>query len=158
MTTSNQSESAVSPVQTAAVTAIPSVTDAHTIEELSQALMLMEKRAGDLVNSQVVREGYQAHGHPVSLGFQHLNTMTSSRIKKQFPLFDRTEHLFRILWAQGKLIVGEELVKKYESRKAGKEYDYTKAINRRFKKMFSDIEAYREKLRELKYEDSYGQG
>ena len=53
------------------------------------------------------------------------------------------------------LIVGEELVKKYEARKQGKTYDYTKAINSRFKKMFSDIEVYREKLRELKYEETH---
>lgn len=154
MTTSNQSESAVSQVQT--VTAIPSVMDVHTTEQLSQALMLMEKKAGDLIASDTVREGYMAHGHPAALGFQHLNTMTSSRIKKQFPLFDRSELLFRILWAQGKLIVGEEILKKYENRKAGKTYDYVKSIDRRFKKMFADIEQYRDKLKELEYEASHG--
>lgn len=154
MTTLNTSESAVSPVQT--VTAIPSVMDVHTTEQLSQALMLMEKKAGDLIASDTVREGYMAHGHPAALGFQHLNTMTSSRIKKQFPLFDRSEPLFRILWAQGKLIVGEEILKKYENRKAGKTYDYAKSIDRRFKKMFADIEQYRDKLKELDYEASRG--
>ena len=154
MTTSNNSGSAVSPVQT--VTAIPSVMDVHTTEQLSQALMLMEKKAGDLIASDTVREGYMAHGHPATLGFQHLNTMTSSRIKKQFPLFDRSEPVFRILWAQGKLIVGEEILKKYEARKAGKTYDYAKSIDRRFKKMFADIEQYRDKLKELDYEASRG--
>lgn len=154
MTTSNPSESAASPVQT--VTAIPSVMDVHTTEQLSQALMLMEKKAGDLVASNTVREGYMAHGHPAALGFQHLNTMTSSRIKKQFPLFDRSKQLYRILWAQGKLIVGEEILKKYENRKAGKTYDYAKSIDRRFKKMFADIEQYRDKLKELEYEASRG--
>lgn len=154
MTTSNQSESAVSQVQT--VTAIPSVMDVHTTEQLSQALMLMEKKAGDLIASDTVRDGYMAHGHPAALGFQHLNTMTSSRIKKQFPLFDRSEPLFRILWAQGKLIVGEEILKKYEARKAGKTYDYAKSIDRRFKKMFADVEQYRDKLKELDYEASRG--
>ena len=154
MTTSNLSESAASQLQT--VTAIPSVMDVHTIEQLSQALMLMEKKAGDLVASNTVREGYMAHGYPAQLGFQHLNTMTSSRIKKQFPLFDRSEPLFKILWAQGKLIVGEEILKKYENRKAGKTYDYVKSIDRRFKKMFADIEQYRDKLKELEYEASRG--
>lgn len=154
MTTSNPSESAASQVQT--VTAIPSVMDVHTTEQLSQALMLMEKKAGDLVASDTVREGYMAHGHPAALGFQHLNTMTSSRIKKQFPLFDRSEPLFRILWVQGKLIVGEEILKKYEARKAGKTYDYVKSIDRRFKKMFADVEQYRDKLKELDYEASRG--
>ena len=150
MTTSNQSDSAVSQVQTA--TAIQSVMDVHTTEQLSQALTAMEKKAGDLIASDTVREGYMAHGHPAALGFQHLNTMTSSRIKKQFPMFDRSKPLFRILWAQGKLIVGEEILKKYEARKAGKTYDYVKSIDRRFKKMFADIEQYRDKLKELEYE------
>ena len=126
--------------------------DVHTTEQLSQALSAMEKKAGDLIASDTVREGYMAHGHPAALGFQHLNTMTSSRIKKQFPMFDRSEPLFRILWAQGKLIVGEEILKKYEARKAGKTYDYVKSIDRRFKKMFADIEQYRDKLKELEYE------
>lgn len=154
MTTSNPSESAASQVRT--VTAITSVMDAHTTEQLSQALTLMEKKASDLVASPTVRVGYMAHGHPAALGFQHLNTMTSSRIKKRFPLFDRSEPLFRILWAQGKLIVGEEILKKYENRKAGKTYDYVKSINQRFKKMFADVEKYRDKLKELDYEASHG--
>lgn len=156
MTTSNPSESAASQVQTA--TAIPSVMDVHTTDQLSQTLTLMEKKAGDLIACDTVREGYMAHGHPAALGFQHLNTMTSSRIKKQFPLFDRSEPLFRILWSQGKLIVGEEILKKYEARKAGKVYDYAKSIDRRFKRMFADIEQYRDKLKELEYEDAHGQG
>lgn len=134
---------------------ITSVMNARTTDELEQSLTLMERHATDLVASDVVREGYLAHGHPAQLGFQHLATMTSSRIKKQFPLFDKTQPLFRILWAQGRLIVGEELVKKYEARKAGKTYDYTKSINSRFKKMFADIEVYRDKLRELKYEENH---
>jgi hypothetical protein len=113
----------------------------------------MERHASDLVASDVVRDGYLAHGHPAALGFQHLNTMTSSRIKKRFPLFDKSEPLFRILWAKGKLIVGEELVKKYEARREGKTYDYTKAINKRFDKMFSEVEKYREHLREIAYND-----
>jgi len=134
---------------------ITSVMTARTTEELEQSLTLMERHATDLVASDVVREGYLAHGHPAQLGFQHLSTMTSSRLKKQFPLFDKSQPLFRILWAQGRVIVGEELVKKYEARRAGKTYDYTKSINSRFKKMFSDIEVYREKLRELKYEENH---
>lgn len=132
---------------------ITSVMNARTTDELEQSLTLMERHATDLVASDVVREGYLAHGHPAQLGFQHLATMTSSRIKKQFPLFDKTQPLFRILWAQGRLIVGEELVKKYEARKAGKVYDYTKAINKRFDKMFTELEQYQEVLRNIAYEE-----
>lgn len=145
------SESAVSQVQT--VTAIPSVTLARTTEQLNQTLMLMERHATDLVNSSIVREGYMAHGHPAELGFQHLSTMTNSRLKKRFPLFDKKQPLFHILWAKGRVIVGEELVKKYEARKAGKVYDYTKAINKRFEKMFTELEQYQEVLRNIAYEE-----
>lgn len=134
---------------------IMSVMTVRTTEELDYLLTTMERRATDLVASDVVREGYLAHGHPAQLGFQHLSTMTSSRLKKQFPLFDRSQPLFRILWVRGRTIVAEELVKKYEARREGKTYDYTKSINSRFKKMFADIEVYREKLRELKYEENH---
>ena len=64
------SESAVSQVQT--VTALPDVMSAHTTEQLNQSLMLMERHATDLVASDVVRNGYMAHGHPAGLGWDHL--------------------------------------------------------------------------------------
>lgn len=148
---SQDSENAVSQVQT--VTVIPSVTDAHTTEQLNQTLMLMERHATDLVATDVVREGYLAHGHPAALGFQHLNTMTNSRLKKRFPLFDKTEPLFHILWAKGRVIVGEEIVKKYEARKAGKTYDYAKSINKRFEKMYEELDKYRDVLLEIQYNE-----
>lgn len=69
--------------------------------------------------------------------------MTTSRLKKKFPLFDRNEPLFRILWVQGRVIVGEELVNKYKARSVGDKYDYTKAIDTRFAEMFADLEKYR---------------
>lgn len=147
------SESAVSQVQT--VTALPDVMSAHTTEQLNQSLMMMERHATDLVASDVIRNGYMAHGHPAALGFQHLNTMTNSRLKKRFPLFDKSEPLFHILWAQGRIIVGEELVKKYEARRDGRTYDYTKSINKRFDKMFAELDKYQELLRSIKYEESH---
>lgn len=146
---SQDSESVPSPEGT---TAIQSVLSVRTTEELNQTLALMERRATDLVACDVVREGYMAHGHPAALGFQHLSTMTNSRLKKRFPLFDRNQPLFRILWVQGRVIVGEELVKKYEVRKSGKTYDYTKSIDRRFKKMFDELQQYQEVLYNIAYE------
>ena len=134
-------------------TAIQSVLSVRTTEELNQALTLMERHATDLVACDVVREGYMAHGHPAELGFQHLSTMTRSRLKKRFPLFDRSQPLFRILWVQGRVIVGEELVKKYEARKSGKTYDYIKSIDRRFKKMFDELQQYEEVLHSIAYEE-----
>lgn len=147
---SQDSESVPSPEGT---TAIQSVLSVRTTEELNQTLALMERRATDLVACDVVREGYMAHGHPAALGFQHLSTMTNSRLKKRFPLFDRNQPLFRILWVQGRVIVGEELVKKYEVRKSGKTYDYTKSIDRRFKKMFDELQQYQEVLYNIAYEE-----
>ena len=151
--TTKDSGTEIVPSQGPTATALPDVKSVRTTEELTQALTLMERRASDLVALDVVREGYMAHGHPAALGFQHLNTMTSSRLKKAFPLFDKTEPLFHILWAKGKLIVGEELVKKYEARRNGKTYDYTKAINSRFAKMFKELDDYREVLLNISYED-----
>ena len=147
---SKDSEPVPSPEGT---TAIQSVLSVRTSEELNQALTLMERHATDLVASDVVREGYMAHGHPAALGFQHLASMTTSRLKKKFPLFDRTEPLFRILWVQGRVIVGEELVKKYEARKSGKTYDYIKSIDRKFNKMFDELQQYQEVLHSIAYEE-----
>ena len=147
---SKDSESVPSPGGT---TAIQSVLSVRTTEELNSVLATLERRATDLVACDVVREGYIAHGHPAALGFQHLSTMTSSRLKKRFPLFDRTEPLFRILWVQGRVIVGEELVKKYEARKSGKTYDYIKSIDKRFQKMFDELQQYQEVLHCIAYEE-----
>lgn len=147
---SQDSESVPSPEGT---TAIQSVLNVRTTTELNQTLALMERRATDLVACDVVREGYMAHGHPAALGFQHLSTMTNSRLKKRFPLFDRSQPLFRILWVQGRVIVGEELVKKYEARRSGKTYDYTKSIDKRFKKMFDELQKYQEVLHNIAYEE-----
>lgn len=144
------SESVPSPEGT---TAIQSVLSVRTSEELNSVLTTLERRATDLVACDVVREGYMSHGHPAALGFQHLSTMTSSRLKKRFPLFDRTQPLFRILWVQGRVIVGEELVKKYEARKSGKTYDYIKSIDRRFQKMFDELQQYQEVLHCITYEE-----
>ena len=144
------SESVPSPEGT---TAIQSVLSVRTTEELNSVLTTLERRATDLVACDVVREGYMAHGHPAALGFQHLSTMTSSRLKKRFPLFDRSQPLFRILWVQGRVIVGEELVKKYEARKSGKTYDYIKSIDKRFKKMFDELQQYQEVLHCIAYEE-----
>ena len=147
---SKDSESVPSPEGT---TVIQSVLSVRTTEELNSVLATLERRATDLVACDVVREGYMAHGHPAALGFQHLSTMTSSRLKKRFPLFDRTEPLFRILWVQGRVIVGEELVKKYEARKSGKTYDYIKSIDKRFQKMFDELQQYQEVLNCIAYEE-----
>lgn len=147
---SKDSESVPSPEGT---TAIQSVLSVRTSEELNSVLTTLERRATDLVACDVVREGYMAHGHPAALGFQHLSTMTSSRLKKRFPLFDRSQPLFRILWVQGRVIVGEELVKKYEARKSGKTYDYIKSIDRRFQKMFDELQQYQEVLHCIAYEE-----
>lgn len=127
---------------------------AATLEQWNQMVAATEKAAGDLVASPIVREGYLAHGHPADLGFVHLNSMTSSRIRKRFPLATKYEPLFAMLYAQGKLIVGQGLVKKYTARKENKTFDHTKWINKEFDKLFSNLDTYREQLREIAYNAS----
>lgn len=127
---------------------------ATTMEEFNQAIAATERAATDLVATPVVKDGYMAHGHPAEMGFIHLNTMTASRLKKHFPFYDKSEPLFRLLTAQGKLIVGRGLVKKYEARLAGKKFDHMKWINKEFDKLFSNIEEYRVHLKEIEYNDS----
>lgn len=122
-----------------------------TWNKWNQIIQTAEKEAGDLVASPIVRDGYLAHGHPADLGFIHLNSMTSSRIRKRFPLAVKDDPLFAMLYAQGKLIVGKGLVKKYTARKEGKTFDHTKWINKEFDKLFDSLDTYREMLREITY-------
>ena len=150
MTENSKQETATSqeiaPVQVTQTA--PTVT---TWEQWNQMLTSTEKQAGDLVASPIVRDGYLAHGHPADLGFIHLNSMTSSRISKRFPLAVKEDPLFQMLYAQGKLIVGKGLVKKYTARKEGKTFDHTKWINKEFDKLFDNLDKYREMLREIAY-------
>lgn len=149
-TTQTVEEPATSPESNVA-TVTEDVTAARTMDQLNQTLALIEKKAGDLVASQVVREGYMAHGHPADLGFIHLNSMTNSRIRKHFPLFVKEETLYRILYAKGKLIVGQGLVKKYEARRDGKKFDHLKWIDGQFKKLFDQIGEFKDTLAEIAY-------
>lgn len=123
----------------------------NTWGQWNEIISKAEKEAGDLVASPIVRDGYLAHGHPADLGFIHLNSMTASRIRKRFPLAVKDDPLFAMLYAQGKLIVGKGLVKKYTARKEGKTFDHTKWINKEFDKMFDGLDKYREMLREIAY-------
>ena len=122
-----------------------------TWDKWNQIIQTTEKQAGDLVASPIVRDGYLAHGHPADLGFIHLNSMTSSRIRKRFPLAVKDDPMFAMLYAQGKLIVGKGLVKKYTARKEGKTFDHVKWINKEFDKLFDSLDKYREMLREIAY-------
>lgn len=122
-----------------------------TWDKWNQIIQTTERQATDLVASPIVRDGYLAHGHPADLGFIHLNSMTSSRIRKRFPLAVKDDPLFAMLYAQGKLIVGKGLVKKYTARKEGKTFDHTKWINKEFDKLFDSLDTYREMLREIAY-------
>lgn len=136
-------------------TATHDVSVARSTEQWNQMVTTITREATDLVATPTVQQGYQLHGHPASLGFVHLNNMTMSRLKKAFPLIDGSDPLYAMLIAQGKLIVGQELLKKYEARAKGKVYDYTSKINSRFKKLISDVEKFREQLREIAYQETH---
>lgn len=122
-----------------------------TWAQWNEVIATTVKTAGDLVASPIVRDGYLAHGHPANLGFIHLNSMTASRIRKRFPLAVKDDPLFAMLYAQGKLIVGQGLVKKYKARAEGKTFNHTKWIDKEFDKLFSNLDIYREQLREIAY-------
>lgn len=122
-----------------------------TWAQWNEVIATTEKTASDLVASPIVRDGYLAHGHPADLGFIHLNSMTASRIRKRFPLAVKDDPLFAMLYAQGKLIVGQGLVKKYKARAEGKTFNHTKWIDKEFDKLFSNLDIYREQLREIAY-------
>lgn len=149
--TQNSNQGTATSQVTAPVHTDNTVQVVDTWNKWNQIIQTAEKEAGDLVASPIVRDGYLAHGHPADLGFIHLNSMTSSRIRKRFPLAVKDDPLFAMLYAQGKLIVGKGLVKKYTARKEGKTFDHTKWINKEFDKLFDSLDTYREMLREITY-------
>lgn len=131
----------------------PSVPTVTTMERWELMVKATDKASTDLVASPVVREGYMKGGHSADMGFIHLNSMTAARVKKRFPVADKHDPLFRMLYAQGKLVVGQGLVKKYEARAAGMDFDYKKWINRRFDELFDNLDKYRERLAEIRYDE-----
>ena len=48
-------------------------------EQWNHQVAILNRKSSDLVNSDVVQQGYMVHGHPASMGFIHLNKMTTSR-------------------------------------------------------------------------------
>lgn len=131
-------------------TLIEIIKGSSDIAALQHKVAEIYKEASDIVASDVVREGYQASGHPAALSFQHLNVMAKSRIKKRYPFFDLRTQLSKALWAQGRLIVARGIANKYKARLAGDwNYDYIKEIDTGFDDLFATIEGCRTELQKL---------
>ncbi len=117
---------------------IPTAEIAST-EEWDHQITLLNRKSSDLVNSDVVQQGYMVHGHPASMGFIHLNKMTKSRMCKKFPFYSHDDPLFAMLEAKVKYVVGQGILKKYEYRKRGEYIDYAKWIDKEVEKVFDDF-------------------
>lgn len=108
-------------------------------EQWNHQIAILNRKSSDLVNSDVVQQGYMVHGHPASMGFIHLNKMTTSRMRKKFPFYDHNDSLFAMLEAKVKYVVGQGILKKYEYRKRGEYIDYAKWIDKEVEKVFDDF-------------------
>ena len=118
---------------------IPIAEIASTTEWMNQ-VVIINRHSTDLVNTDVVQQGYMMHGHPSSMGFVHLNKMTQSRLKKRFPFYDKSDPLYAMLEARIKLIVGKGIVKKYEARRDGVTgFDYSKWIDDKVEQEFEEF-------------------
>ena len=125
-------------------TAIIPIAEIASTEEWKNQIAVISRHSTDLVNSDVVQQGYMMHGHPASMGFVHLNKMSQSRLKKRFPFYDKSDPLFAMLEAQVKLVVGRGLLKKYEARRDGVTgFDYAKWIDAEVDKVFSEFVNWR---------------
>ena len=122
--------------------------------EWNHQVTILNRKSTDLVNTDVVAHGYMVHGHPASMGFINLNKMTASRMRKQFPFFDRKDPLFAMLEAKLKYIVGQGILKKYEYRKRGEYIDYAKWIDREVAKVFDDFKNWKPHYEELAHGSS----
>lgn len=153
MTTNNMQEKpANTPTENGAV--IPIAEIASTFEWTNQ-VAIINRKATDLVNLDVVKDGYMVSGKPSSMAFMNLNQMTSSRMKKHFPFYDRNDPLFAMLEARVKLKVGEGMVKKYEARRSGTRFDHNKWINEQTELVFRDFANWKPIFAELGHESSH---
>lgn len=118
-------------------------------EQWNRQVAILNRKSSDLVNSDVVQQGYMVHGHPAGMGFIHLNKMTSSRMRKKFPFYSHSDPLFAMLEAKVKYIVGQGILKKYEYRKRGEYIDYAKWIDKEVEKVFDDFRNWKPHFEEL---------
>lgn len=120
---------------TAAGQTLPSVTAGTALaaitteSEFRTQTNLILRQATDLVNQPIVQQGYALKGLAPNLAYVHLDTMAYTRLKKIFPVMNKRDLLFSRLMAEAKLIVAEHIVRKYESRLAGIDYDYKKDLD-----------------------------
>ena len=118
-------------------------------EQWNHQIAILNRKSSDLVNSEVVQQGYMVHGHPASMGFIHLNKMTTSRMRKKFPFYSHDDPLFAMLEAKVKYVVGQGILKKYECRKRGEYIDYAKWIDKEVEKIFDDFRNWKPHFEEL---------
>ena len=147
-----QDKPADTPVTTESGAIIPCAEIASTTEWMNQ-VAIINRHSTDLVNMDVVQQGYMAHGHPASMGFVHLNKMTSSRMKRKFPFYDKNDPCFAMLEAKVKNVVGKGILKKYEARKYGESFDYLKWIDEHVEKVFADFVTWRPHYMELAHDE-----
>lgn len=143
MTAKNMQEEPAN-TQTEETALIPIAEIASTTEWMNQ-VAIINRRSTDLVNLDVVQNGYMLHGKPSSMAFMNLNQMTSSRMKKKFPFYDKNDPLFAMLEAKVKYVVGQGIVKKYEAYRDGtiRNFDHMKWINAEVEKVFNDFVNWR---------------
>lgn len=130
-------------------TALIPIVEIASIAQWEMQVALLNRKSTDLIASDTVAQGYMAHGHPSSMGFVHLNKMTSSRMRKKFPFYDRNDPLFAMLEAKVKYIVGQGILKKYECRKRGEYIDYAKWIDKEVEKVFDEFRNWKPHFEEL---------
>ena len=130
-------------------TALIPIVEIASIAQWEMQVALLNRRSTDLIACDTVAQGYMAHGHPSSMGFVHLNMMTSSRMRKKFPFYDRNDPLFAMLEAKVKYIVGQGILKKYECRKRGEYIDYAKWIDKEAEKVFDEFRNWKPHFEEL---------
>lgn len=110
-----------------------------TLAEFEHRTAMITKEATDLMASPLVTEGYAMGGHPAELAYVHLNTMSTSRIKKIFPMANLQDPLFARLVAEAKMIVANCMNLKYKCRAERKSYDHLHDIDRQVKQMCKEM-------------------
>lgn len=128
------------------------IKECNSLKAVHVQSVALVKAATDLVNCDLVIEGYARSGQPACTPYLNLSSMATSRLKKLFPLADFKDPLYERLLAEAKYICAECIKTKYECRARRQPYNHLKDADLRVKalveRVFNDYKKYIETLPE----------
>ena len=129
----------------------------NSLAEFHTETMAIARRASDIVNEPIVRDGYVMSGRPAAMAYVNLASMAGGRLKRWFPFASMHDEAFLRIYAEARLIVAECLKRKYEARRDRKKYDHLADATEKINRMVSEkLEAVTNEVKRLSAAESEG--